>query len=440
MLRTRINERLEARRRLVEENRQLVEGGGGEEGALTDEQAAEFDKRHAEIDRITAEVGRLEQQLADERALEAASNNRSGVGRGELDPAHGENRGGGASAGGDQAAFLAQYDGAFNAFLRHGPMWMDPDQRAILSRGRMVIREEQRDAAAGQTVATPTQGGHLVPQLMANSITEAMEFIGGVRLTRAMVMRTSSGAPMDFPTGDDTGNEGEMLGEEGTAVSTGLLTFGNVQLGSYTFSSKMVPVSNELLTDETVNLVDYIGRMLGERLGRVTNRLYTRGTGSSQPQGIRSAAANGYTATLAAAIALDDVKELIHSVDPSYRAQAEFMVHDDTVKAVSKIKDGEGRYMWEPSVKEGDPDRLLRYPYRLNQQMDTLAGGGAKSMLFGDMSYFTVREVMPMVLRRLEERYAENNQTAFIAFLRGDSVMREPGNYPVKALIHPSDD
>jgi len=110
------------------------------------------------------------------------------------------------------------------------------------------------------------------------------------------------------------------------------------------------------------------------------------------------------------------------------------MMQDGIVKVVRKLKDGDSRYLWEPSVKAGVPDRLLNYPVHTNQSMASSCLGSYKTVLFGDLRKFYIRDCTGLIVRRLVERFADYNQTAFIAFLRSDCDLLDAGTYPVKYL------
>jgi HK97 family phage major capsid protein len=108
----------------------------------------------------------------------------------------------------------------------------------------------------------------------------------------ATVIRTDTGAALPIPTSDDTSNKGAILGEN-TAASEVDVSFGQLVLDAYKYSSKYVLVSVEFLQDSSINVAEFIGKALGERIGRIQNDHFTTGTGSSQPNGIVTAATLG---------------------------------------------------------------------------------------------------------------------------------------------------
>ena len=139
---------------------------------------------------------------------------------------------------------------------------------------------------------------------------------------------------------------------------------------------------------------DFLGRLLGVRMARIANAKLTTGSGSSDVEGIVTNSAAGVTAASATAITSDEIIDLVHSVDPSYRpGSVAFMMNDATLAAVRKLKDGQNNYLWAMgNYQAGIPQNLLGYNVVVNQDMAGIATGN-KSILFGDMSYFYVRKV-----------------------------------------------
>lgn len=280
-----------------------------------------------------------------------------------------------------------------------------------------------------------TAGGYTKDQTLVNSLELAMLAYGGV-MQVAEVIRTSTGEPLRWPTANDTTNTGRQVGENASHDSGTDPTFGSVMWNAYTFTSDIVKVPNELMTDSVFNLSQVLGRMLGERLGRIQNTKYTTGTGSGTAKGITICAAAGVTAASATAIAFDELIDLEHSLDPSRRKMpgVGYMFHDSILKALRKLKDGEGRYLWQAGANSGAPDTLNTYPYTVNQDMASSIATTAITVLFGELSAYKVRQVGQIVLRRLDERFADTNQTGFLAIIRGDGNLLDAGDHPVKKL------
>lgn len=282
-----------------------------------------------------------------------------------------------------------------------------------------------------------TQGGFTKDQTLINNLELAMLAFGGM-MQVAEIIRTGTGEPMRWPTVNDTTNTGRQVGENASHDAGTDPTFGSVMWNAYTFTSDIVKVPNELMTDSVFNLAQILGRLLGERLGRIQNTKYTVGTGAGTAKGITLCAAAGVSAASATAIAFDELIDLEHSLDPSRRnlPGVGYMFHDNVLKALRKLKDGEGRYLWQSNANSGAPPTLNTYPYQVNQDMASSIASAAISVLFGELSAYKIRQVGQIVLRRLDERFADTNQTGFLAIMRGDGNLLDAGDNPVKKLTN----
>ena len=123
--------------------------------------------------------------------------------------------------------------------------------------------------------------------------------------------------------------------------------------------------------------------------------------------------------TAGAAITADEIIDLIHSVKSGYRKKAVFLLNDSTAKALRRLKDGNGQYLWQPGLKEGQPDKLLSYRLVTSAYMPEVASG-AKPVLFGDFSSYWIADRQGRSFQRLNELYAATGQIGFRATQRVD--------------------
>jgi HK97 family phage major capsid protein len=104
---------------------------------------------------------------------------------------------------------------------------------------------------------------------------------------------------------------------EGTTIDHGLGASAQLVLDAWKYTSDKVLVSVELMQDNSINLPQLLGRLLGERLGRATNLHFTTGTGTGQPNGIVTAATFTQATTgSSTSITLTNLVNLYHAVDP----------------------------------------------------------------------------------------------------------------------------
>lgn len=323
-------------------------------------------------------------------------------------------------------AGVEAYTAAYRSWMRDGTSELTSEERTVLRTG-WVDGKELR----AQGVATGAAGGYLVPPEFRAKMVEAMKFYGAMRDV-AEVITTSTGATLPWPTNDDTANVGAILAEN-SQVTEQDVTIGQADIGAFMYTSKLVRISLQLLQDEAFNLESWLARKLGERIGRIQNTHFSTGTGSAQPEGVQTNAVIGKTGGTGqtTSVTYDDLIDLQHSIDPAYRnsGRQQWMLHDTTLAAVRKLKDTQGRPLWEPSVQVGAPDGILGSRYTVNQDMPVMAAN-AKSILYGDFfAGYLIRDVKDVQMLRLAERYADYLQVGFLGFARADGTPQDTAAY-----------
>jgi HK97 family phage major capsid protein len=400
------------REKLVHDAREALE----EINKNTDEaRAAELNKRHddimAELDRVDVSIEREERLVrAEARTEELRAANRP------------VNRDGEEKKGGDEP----EYREVFYKLLRVGGEIgeLSREERQVLRAG--VARKDDGSEYRIQSTSN-TAGGYTVPVELMKEIVKSMAATGPMYdpgVTREL--NTSSGNQINIPTVDDTAKTA-ALHTEGTALTddgSEDVTFGQKRLDAYVYDTEFVKFSMELAQDSIFNVESLLGELLGERLGRKANSILTTGTGSSQPNGIVTASSLGVTAAAVGAITCDELLDLVHSVDPAHRGgpKVRFMFNDSTLKAIRKLKDGNGQYIWQMgNIQQGAPANLLGYGYSVNQAMASLATGN-KTVIFGNMDKYIVRKVGGPVLGVMRERFWPDLGIAGLIRLDGELV------------------
>ena len=308
--------------------------------------------------------------------------------------------------------------------------WMRSGTGELSSEERQVLKELR-----AQGVSPSEKGGYTVPSTFLAQVVEQMKAYGGIASV-AQIMNTSDGKTIEWPTADGTNEIGELLGENNEASEEDT-DFGIADLGAKKLSSKIIRVSNELLQDSAIDMEAYLARRISERIGRGEARYVIRGTGTGTPQQPKGlvASVSGTTATASATcFTWKEMNTLLHSIDPAYRNGPKFRwaFNDKTLQTIEEMEDGQGRPLWLPNIIGGTPATVLNVPYVIDQEIEDIAAG--KKFLFaGDFNRFIIRRVNYMVLKRLVERYAEFDQTGFLAFHRFDCVLEDAS--AIKALV-----
>jgi HK97 family phage major capsid protein len=287
-------------------------------------------------------------------------------------------------------------------------------------------------------VSTP--GSELVPQSWVAQVELAMLTYGPL-LSYVTSLTTNTGEVLNYPTGDDTANEGGVVSEgtDNNAAAQPDPTMATIAVGAFEYVSKFIKVPFTLQRDSIVNIDLLVATLVGERMGRIFTNHGTVGTGTNQMQGIRTGSATGVTAASATAISGDDIINLAYSVDAAYRANGIYMANDSIIAAVRRLKDTTGQYLWQSMLREGTPDTLNGRPIIPNSYMASTMVSTNISMLFGDFSKYLFRRVSAGTLYRLQERFAESLMTGYLFHQSADGrLLRANATTlnPVKRLTH----
>ncbi|OBU11496.1 phage major capsid protein [Morganella psychrotolerans] len=375
------------------------------DGVMTEEQRGKWNEAKTEFDRLNEQIEReeemrsLDQKFVDDKELEQ---------RAQL-------------PGNPEAEAIERRAAAFDRFLRCGFGELTAEERQAVKELR------------AQGTSPDEKGGYTVPTQMLNKVVDQMKAYGGIAGI-SQILPTSNGQDITWSTADGTAEEGELLGEN-TAASEQDVEFGTAILGAKKLSSKIIRVSNELLQDSGIDIESYLAARIAQRIGRGEAKYLVKGTGAGapvQPKGL-DASVTG-TVESAAAISWTDINALKHAIDPAYRNSPKFRLafNDSTLKSLTEMVDGNKRPLWLPEITGVAPATILGMQYAIDQAIDS-AEVGKKFIFCGDFDRFIIRRVTYMTLKRLVERYAEFDQTAFLAFHRFDCCLEDTS--AIKALV-----
>ena len=389
-----INELREKRAKKLEAARAFLESGRNTDGVLSAEDDAAYTRMENEITALGNEIARLERLEAMDAKLSMPTSR----------PLTGK-PGGNAKPDEKPGRASDEYRNAFWNATRH----------------KDKITPEMKNALQ---VGTDSEGGYLVPDEFEKQLVDGLKETGAIR-AHAHVITTSSGLHK-IPVVASHGSAA-WIDEEG-AFTESDEAFGQVQLDAHKVGT-IIKVSEELLNDSAFDLEGYIRSEFVRRIGDKEEEAFLMGNGTGKPTGILNATGGGQvgvTAASATAITADELIDLYYSLKAPYRRNAVWVLNDDTVKLIRKLKDGSGQYLWQPAIRDGEVNTILGRPYYTSPFVPT-AQAGAKTVIFGDISYYWIGDREGITFRRLNELYAGNGQVGFLASKRldGKTVLPE---------------
>ena len=264
-------------------------------------------------------------------------------------------------------------------------------------------------------------GGYLVPEEFEKDIVRGIDETNIIR-SIAKVITTANDRKIPIAVGHSVAT----WTAENAAYTESNPTFGQKQIDAFKLTD-LVRVSIELLQDAAFDIEGYIIKEFSYAFGVAEEQAFCVGTGVNQPTGIFTADGGevGVTAGSATAVTIDDVINLVYSLKAPYRKNAKFLMNEATVSLIRKLKDGNGNYLWQPSVQAGQPDKILGYDVFTTPFAPTIAGG-ALAIAFGDFSNYWIGDRGGRTVQRLNELYATNGQVGYVATERVDGKVILP--------------
>ena len=371
-----INRQVEARARAWEEAKALLDHAAAEGRDLSASEQESYDRINADLDERTAVIERLQKDM-------------------------------------DREARAAEI---------RVPEAPKPSTDADVLRS--LVRGEIRNATFEKRQMTTSGDAGLVPEGFYAVMQEQMRYTGpfGNEEVGYTILNTASGEDIKVPT--QSGFSSATATAEAAAFAVSNPTTSSLTLRSVKYGT-LLTVSRELIEDAGIDIVSFLGRQAGNAIGQIVNEKLAVGTGTVEPNGIVTASALGKTGgtSVGGAFTADDLIDLVMSVDSGYaNNRAGFQMRRSTLGELRSLKDGEGRFIYDPT--QGAQALVLGYPIFESPHVPAI-GTGAKSVIFGSMPYYHVRQVGGVEIARSDEAFFVNDLIAFRVALRVDANLSQ---------------
>lgn len=385
------NELLQQRAKNVADMRDIIDKAEKENRDFSAEELEMYNKMEADVDTLKQRADRIE------NAAKLESN---------LDKIEGSPAKVNLSDSKKNALASAEYSKAFEAAIRKDRNGLSGD----------ILNALQ--------VGTDSEGGFITAEEFDTMIVAARQDINEIRDYATVI---TTGSDRNIPTESSLGTA-TWTAEE-AAYTESDTAFGQVVLGAHKLGT-IVKVSEELLQDAFFDVQSYLAGVVGKRFGLAEETAYVNGDGSGKPTGIVQGSTLGKTFATNAAITALELVDVYHALSRPYRNGATWMFNDSTAKLIRKLVDGNSQFMWQPGLVAGQPDTLLGRPILVSSAMPAVATV-AKSVIFGDLSGYTIADRRGTVVQRLNELYAANGQVGFRAYERTEGKVTDSS-----AIIH----
>lgn len=401
----------EARLQGFEKLKAIVDTAEKEGRGFTAEEKQEKDRLHGELDGLEVRESVLKEQVAVSKSTDEARAAMERFTRPDRETPNG---------GSGDERFLAWARG-------EGPKAIEVDMRG-LSREIRRLGGDQIEARVltDGTLPAASGGGATVPISFRAQLYQHLTFNTAMRQTRATILTTESGEPIQLPKTTAHPASGTII-PEGNTLQASDPTLGQGTIASFKYGN-IVQISTELLTDSAVDILGYLAERFGISLANGSGSHYVKGTGSGQPTGFLVGAGTvgkfqGTTLSVGGAPQSNDIFETYHAIIPPYRRNAEWFMSDSALKAIRELKSTTGQYLWSPGgLAGGVPSTLLDKPYVVDPAMPAV-GTSATSIAFGDFSAYFIRDVAGFRFERSDDFAFGTDLVSFRAILRTDGQM-----------------
>lgn len=397
-----MNERMrnlmDRRAAAVKAMRDLLDKADAEKRDLTGEEENTYTQHDHDVDKLTAEIQR-EQRMIDLEAEQRQSAN------GDRNPQQRRQPGTGIQTEQRDATDTAEYRQAMLRYMVTG---------SIGSELRTDVRSgEIRSILGVSLTGTSATGAVMAPAQLERSLLADLADINAVR--GAADVR-SSDSDVDIPY-VDTHATAYMV-DEGADFTSTTPKFGKKTMKAYK-AGALTYVTVEAMQDMLLDMEAFIRDDFSRAFAKLEEGQFISGTGTKQPSGILTGGTSALTAASSTALTTDELLDLVYAVPAEYRRNGRFLMADGTIKAIRKLKDSDGRYLWQPALQGGQPDTLLGYRLMTSDSMPAMAAS-AKPVIFGDFKQYRILDRRGLYFQRLNEIAAPSGQVGFLAYRRYD--------------------
>lgn len=205
------------------------------------------------------------------------------------------------------------------------------------------------------------------------------------------------------------------------------LKFGKRILTPYYVSGASF-ISRDLQRSAEIDIDGYLQQEIMRDNREYLEQEYLTGNGNEGPIGLFTASAEGIPTSrdketaASLAVSFDDFLSAKYMLKAPYRRTSRYMMHRNTIAVVAALKDGNNRYLLQPTVSADEPDRINGIPVLESEWIPSTVVGGGYFAILGDFSYYWITFNMAMEIQRINEKYADINQVAYYYRYKVDAM------------------
>lgn len=265
---------------------------------------------------------------------------------------------------------------------------------------------------------TTGDNGTLIPTSIANKIIDTVKNVSPIF---SMATKYNVKGNLTFPIYDESTQKITVAyATEFKALDASAGKFKGITLGGF-LASSLIKISRSLINNTEFDVAAYVINEMALRIAEFLEHELLVGTGNNAMTGVLSAAnTNVYTTQAVTAISADDLIAVQVKLPQALRKNTAWIMNTSTMLAIRQLKDGEGRYILQPDLTRG-------FGYVLLGESDTVDGiaAGKAVIAYGDFSGLYVNLRPGIETQVLQEKYADEHATGFVAWFEADSKIVE---------------
>lgn len=402
------------RAKMIVDAQKMTEVGEKENRNLTSEEQETYDKLFTGAEEMEKRYRRIEEIDKQERALDDPIEEVRPDDLHTETPERRTQRAGGEPETTVKNSATDEYRSGYEKFLRYG-------EKAFA--GQLTPLEQRALQADNDT-----QAGYLVvPEKMASGIIQAVDNMVFVR-RRGTIHTVTDAASLGAVSLDTDIEDGTWTAEIGSVDEDTALAFGKRALTPHLLT-KLIKLSQKLVRSSAIPISSLVQERMGYKFGVTHEKNFLTGTGAHQPLGVFTASDDGIgtgrdvsTGNTTTSMTFDGLKEAKYTLKSQYWNRSAWAFHRDGVKQLAKLKDGEGQYIWEQSVKVGEPDRVLGLPMEVSEYVPNTFTTGLYVGILGDWSFYWIVDALGFTIQVLDELYARTSQIGYIGRQESDGM------------------
>jgi HK97 family phage major capsid protein len=319
-----------------------------------------------------------------------------------------------------------------SAWQRHQPQYKAAWENYLASgRASAILHSNPLEVSATLQTDLSTAGGYMVApeefvaellmnvddirwiRRLARTFTTNAQTLGAVKRTAKMASFTWGSELTDASTVKDT-----------------TLAYGKRTLTPHYMVGEIL-VSRDLMRSALLPVGEFIRYEIARDSGELEEKGFLTGNGTQQPLGVFTATNDGIgtaqdvsTGNSTTNIGADNLRAMKYKLKYQYREHPSlrWLWHRDAINQISRLKDGEGHYLWQDSLAVGDPDKIIGIGVAESEFSPNTFTTGLYVGILGAWFYYWIADSLEMDLLILVEKYAEVNQIAYVARRKTDGM------------------